>query len=393
MVKMRDVFAPVKAGVNCFGYYNKKKYLVIHQTGNVAKGANAKMHAEYQINNANQAVPREASWHWQVDDEEAIRSFNHGVSCFHASDGDGDGNMHSIAIEGCINVDGDYVKTVKNMAELAAWVLKTENIPLSNMKQHYDFARDKKQCPAQIRAGKNGIFWNDFVNMVKAELDRLNGKVVVSVAGASTYKVQNGDTLSGIANKFGTTIDALVKLNGIKDKNKIIVGQVLSIEKPKTTTTTTKKVVATQPLFKAGDKVYLATKANKYSTGQTIPSSVKGKTYTVQQALSGKVLLKEIYSWVNNADVSKVTSTTTKKPLKEYIFLPSNNGTWGVYALNEAPVAKNISRWLSPGTWPPGLEYEVLSWAQPNVAVIKTDTFGRVKIYVGPDTNAKIYKK
>ena len=44
-----------------------------------------------------------------------------------------------------------------------------------------------------------------------------------------TYTVQRGDTLSGIARKFGTTVTVLAQLNNIKDVNKIYVGQVLRL--------------------------------------------------------------------------------------------------------------------------------------------------------------------
>ncbi len=44
-----------------------------------------------------------------------------------------------------------------------------------------------------------------------------------------TYTVVRGDTLSRIARRFGTTVDALASLNGIKNKNLIRVGQVLKI--------------------------------------------------------------------------------------------------------------------------------------------------------------------
>ena len=60
-------------------------------------------------------------------------------------------------------------------------------------------------------------------------------KVPVSGSGATsnltstTYKVQAGDTLSGIALKFGTTVNHLVAINGIANPNLIYVGQVLKI--------------------------------------------------------------------------------------------------------------------------------------------------------------------
>lgn len=50
------------------------------------------------------------------------------------------------------------------------------------------------------------------------------------IAGKSSGKkhiVAKGDTLSAIAKKYGTTVNALVALNGIKNKNVIAVGQVI----------------------------------------------------------------------------------------------------------------------------------------------------------------------
>jgi hypothetical protein len=46
---------------------------------------------------------------------------------------------------------------------------------------------------------------------------------------AKTYKVVKDDTLSKIAKQYGTTVDTLVKLNGIKNKNLIYVGQIIKL--------------------------------------------------------------------------------------------------------------------------------------------------------------------
>lgn len=47
--------------------------------------------------------------------------------------------------------------------------------------------------------------------------------------GTTTYVVQPGDTLSGIARRFGTTISAIVQANNIPNPNLIFPGQVLII--------------------------------------------------------------------------------------------------------------------------------------------------------------------
>ena len=48
-------------------------------------------------------------------------------------------------------------------------------------------------------------------------------------AKGKTYTVVKGDNLTKIAKAHGTTVAELVKLNGIKDKNLINVGQVLKV--------------------------------------------------------------------------------------------------------------------------------------------------------------------
>jgi murein DD-endopeptidase MepM/ murein hydrolase activator NlpD len=48
-------------------------------------------------------------------------------------------------------------------------------------------------------------------------------------ASANTYTVVKGDNLTKIAKAHGTTVAALVALNGIKDKNLINIGQVLKV--------------------------------------------------------------------------------------------------------------------------------------------------------------------
>ena len=52
---------------------------------------------------------------------------------------------------------------------------------------------------------------------------------VAAPPAQQTYTVQQGDTLSLIAQRFGTTVQAIQAANGIEDPNEIFVGQVLVI--------------------------------------------------------------------------------------------------------------------------------------------------------------------
>lgn len=50
-----------------------------------------------------------------------------------------------------------------------------------------------------------------------------------NLGGSATHQVQRGDTLSGIAGQYGTTVQALMQVNGIRDPNYIYAGQRLMI--------------------------------------------------------------------------------------------------------------------------------------------------------------------
>jgi spore germination protein len=47
------------------------------------------------------------------------------------------------------------------------------------------------------------------------------------------YRVQRGDTLKAIADKFGVSVEAIVEINQLTNPNAIVIGQYLTIpEKP-----------------------------------------------------------------------------------------------------------------------------------------------------------------
>ncbi|MEV8055143.1 GH25 family lysozyme [Streptomyces antimycoticus] len=65
----------------------------------------------------------------------------------------------------------------------------------------------------------------------KSSSGSTGGSTSSSGSKTTTYKVKSGDTLSGIAAKYGTTVAKLSKANGISNPNRIYAGQTLEIVK------------------------------------------------------------------------------------------------------------------------------------------------------------------
>ncbi len=82
---------------------------------------------------------------------------------------------------------------------------------------------------AKSQTGAYAILENGIANCQEGySVFDWNGNLVYTKQSVF-YKVIKGDTLGGIAKKFNTTVDALVKLNGISNPNKIYVGQKIKI--------------------------------------------------------------------------------------------------------------------------------------------------------------------
>src|SRR5690625_4450524 len=113
-----------------YGGLNGKKYIVIHETANTRKGANANAHARLQASGNN----RSASWHYQVDDKEIVQSFDDNKQCWHA--GNKYYNQNSIGIEICVNSDGNFKKAVDNAVKLKKHLIDKYKKRMKNFKQH-----------------------------------------------------------------------------------------------------------------------------------------------------------------------------------------------------------------------------------------------------------------
>lgn len=77
----------------------------------------------------------------------------------------------------------------------------------------------------------NGKYIRGFICPNFAEIaKKLGGTTTGGTAEAKTHTVVDGDTLSKIAAAAGTTVDKLVEVNAIKNKDLIRVGQVIMLE-------------------------------------------------------------------------------------------------------------------------------------------------------------------
>lgn len=137
------------------------KGITIHDTDNTGKGADALAHAKYMGSNP-EAITRQVSWHYTVDDKRAVQSLPDDEIGWHTSTSKG--NRDTIGIEICVNSDGNQAKADDNAARLTAHLLKKYGLALGTVVQHNRWSG--KNCPRHLRATTTG--WSEFLRKVSA---------------------------------------------------------------------------------------------------------------------------------------------------------------------------------------------------------------------------------
>lgn len=142
-------------------------YLAIHYVGAVSTAKNncVYFYSTYRGASAHYFVDDNSIWQCVEDKDVAwhvgANSYRH-PSCR---------NTNSIGIEMCCFMNGGTLdisdKTIQNTVELAAYICKKYNIPLSNVVRHYDVTG--KNCPAPFVS--NPARWEDFKNRLSAALN------------------------------------------------------------------------------------------------------------------------------------------------------------------------------------------------------------------------------
>lgn len=141
------------------------RYIVVHDTGNPSRGANATAHYNY-FNGGD----RSSSADFFVDDTQVL-CVNDYYKYYTWHCGDGRGkygitNRNSVGIEFCINVDSDRNKTLERAAQLVRELMQELNIPIERVVRHYDASR--KNCP-QSMSGNGWAQWYKFKEKLKGE--------------------------------------------------------------------------------------------------------------------------------------------------------------------------------------------------------------------------------
>ena len=128
--------------------------ITIHETDNKRVGADGRAHTEY-VDNVNNYV----SWHFTVDDEKIYQELPIIENAWHAGDGgQGMGNRTSIAIEICVNDDGDFMRAKENAKKLIRYLM--EETGIDEIYSHHFWSG--KYCPRNIL--NSG--WDEFVKWV-----------------------------------------------------------------------------------------------------------------------------------------------------------------------------------------------------------------------------------
>lgn len=94
--------------------------------------------------------------------------------------------------------------------------------------------KDIETLAQEVIAGKWGDGENRKNSLTSAgyDYDTVQNRVneLLGASSGTTYIVQSGDTLIGIAQKYGTTVNALASLNGIANPDVIYIGQIIRIK-------------------------------------------------------------------------------------------------------------------------------------------------------------------
>jgi N-acetylmuramoyl-L-alanine amidase len=166
-------------------------FITIHNTDNSDKGANASAHSKFVRNTGYYLLNGKkhwVSWHCTVDDTQMIQQLPFNEMAYHAG---ANANQTSIAIEICMNSDGDQDTANENAVNLTAALMKDLDIDIDHVRTHESWTG--KKCPVLLLDNGNpGKKWQGFLDRVAAARKMIPpGAGLVALADAPLAAADN----------------------------------------------------------------------------------------------------------------------------------------------------------------------------------------------------------
>jgi N-acetylmuramoyl-L-alanine amidase len=334
--------------------YNNPKFLVFHYVG--AQGSTAANNATYFYNG-----DRQASAHYFVDDNEIWQSVEDLCGAWSVGNTRTEvNNQNSINIEMCCMGSNLLVTetTENNAIELGAYLMKKYNIPISNVRSHYDVTAKGKLCPNFANTSR----WDNLKSKLQAKLNNVNTPNNNSNSSDIIYRVKlaNGEQIAAFRNiESAKSLAQINKCNVYSNiDNRLVVSYITS------------SGVAIKPINyrvkrKNGEQLGAF---NSLDNADNLAKKEKAIIYDNKGNLIKSYIPEEGLGYLN---------------------LKPHMTSWRVYRV-DGPYTVNYSVGaLAPAQYG-GLSYKILEKKATDVYKIKTESFGVVSIYAPRDADSSI---
>ena len=133
-------------------------------------------------------------------------------------------------------------------------------------------------------------------------------QLVASKTTAVTYVVKSGDTLSGIAKKYGTTVSAIASASAVTNVNRISIGQKLTIPSKTTTASST-------------------TTSNTAASSNTTSSATASQTYVVRSGDTLSSIAKKYGTTVSAIASASAVTNVNRISIGQKLTIPGKTTT------------------------------------------------------------------
>lgn len=333
--------------------YNNPKFLVFHYVG--AQSSTAANNATYFFNG-----DRQASAHYFVDDNEIWQSVEDICGAWSVGNTRTEvNNQNSINIEMCCMGPNLLVTetTENNAIELGACLMKKYNIPMSNVRSHYEVTAKGKLCPNFANTSR----WNTLKSKLQAKLNNTSGLNNNYNSNDIIYRVKlaNGEQIGAFRNlESAKNLAQINKCNVYRNTdNALIVSYVVGNP-------------ATKPIN------YRVKRKNGEQLGAFNSIDNANNLAKASQAIIYDSKGNVVKSYVPDAGLG-------------YLNLKPHMKSWRVYAVDGPYTTANAVASLAPSQYG-GLSYKIYEKKATDVYKIKTEMYGYVAIYAPRDNDSSI---